>query len=102
MLPVDDVKQMLRNYRSIQDFPSFSSEHKMDERGKKWGRKGKEGRSLEMRMRRSHGKNDEHRGKNREVQRPTEGRSTGPNRDRRSQKMDRIGLGPNSVRSALI
>ena len=35
----------------------------------------------------------------REVQRPTEGRSTGPNRDRRSQKMDRTGLGPNSVRS---
>ena len=35
----------------------------------------------------------------REVQRSTEGRSTGPNRDRRSQKMDRTGLGPNSVRS---
>ena len=36
----------------------------------------------------------------REVQRPTEGRSTGPNRDRRSQKMDRTGHGPNSIRSA--
>ena len=36
----------------------------------------------------------------REVQRPTKGRSTGPNRDCRSQKMGRTGLGPTSVRSA--
>ena len=40
-----------------------------------------------------------HVGTCREVQRPIEGRSTGPNRDRRSQKMGRTGLGPTSVRS---
>ena len=37
---------------------------------------------------------------NREVQRPTEGWSTGPNRDRRSHKMGWTGLGQTSVRSA--
>ena len=37
----------------------------------------------------------------REGQRPNEGRSTGPNRDRRSHKMGRTGLSPTSVRSSL-
>ena len=30
---------MLRNYRSIIDFPSFDSKLEVDERGQKWGRK---------------------------------------------------------------
>ena len=51
-------------------------------------------------IRNSLAKHDHSSTRCREVQRPTEGWLTRPNRDRQSHKMGRTGLSPTSVRSA--